>query len=348
MSLLKKIARSNFFIKLRSWEYWPFGIIQLPIFAYWLWLSLKARSLLFFSASNPSILTGGMFGESKFSVLQKVPERVRAKSALVKVPASVPAVKSAAAQLEISFPFILKPDIGERGRMVKKVSSEKDIEQYLATINGDFIVQAFLDLPLEFGVFYERHPNEPHGTVTSITMKEMLHVVGDGKSTLQELILAKDRAKLQWDALKLTFATQLSVIIQKGEVVELVSIGNHCLGTTFLNGNHLITPRLIKSFDRISQEVEGFYFGRYDLRCGSLQDLEDGNVKVMELNGCGAEPSHIYQPGASLWDAMRALFRHWKAIYQISVANHRLGVPYLSFGKGWRIFRDFKNLSSRV
>lgn len=348
MSLLKKIARSNFIIKLRSWEYWPFGIIQLPIFAYWLWLSLKARSLLFFSTSNPSILTGGMFGESKFSVLQKVPERVRAKSALVKVPASVHAVKNAAAELEISFPFILKPDIGERGRMVRKVSSDTDIEEYLASINEDFIVQAFLDLPLEFGVFYERHPNEPTGSVTSITMKEMLHVVGDGTSTLQELILAKDRAKLHWHTLKRTFADRLSVVVNKDEVIELVSIGNHCLGTTFLNGNHLITPRLIQSFDRISQEVEGFYFGRYDLRCGSLRDLEEGNVKVMELNGCGAEPSHIYQPGASLWDAIRALFRHWKVIYQISVANHRLGAPYLSFREGWRIFKDFKSISARA
>jgi len=62
MNLLTSIARSDFFIKLKSWEYWPFGILQAPLFFYWLWLSLKARSLVFFSASNPGILMGGMFG----------------------------------------------------------------------------------------------------------------------------------------------------------------------------------------------------------------------------------------------------------------------------------------------
>ncbi|MEP6789425.1 MAG: M24 family metallopeptidase, partial [Acidobacteriota bacterium] len=49
--------------KLTHWEYWPFGIIQAPLFFYYPWLALKSRSLFFFSASNPGILMGGMFGE---------------------------------------------------------------------------------------------------------------------------------------------------------------------------------------------------------------------------------------------------------------------------------------------
>src|SRR5688572_32911425 len=73
MFFVKDIARSNFFIRLKNWEYWPFGIIQFPVIIYFLWLALKARSLVFFSAANPGIIMGGMFGESKYEVLKKVP-----------------------------------------------------------------------------------------------------------------------------------------------------------------------------------------------------------------------------------------------------------------------------------
>ncbi|MDX1627770.1 MAG: hypothetical protein R3345_03670, partial [Fulvivirga sp.] len=75
MGLFNKILRSNFFIKLRSWEYWPFGLVYAPIFVYWVWLSLKARSLLYFTVSNPGIENGGMLGESKIKILDLIPEK---------------------------------------------------------------------------------------------------------------------------------------------------------------------------------------------------------------------------------------------------------------------------------
>jgi hypothetical protein len=64
------VALQNFKTKLFHWEFWPFGIIQLPLFFLWIWYALKERSLFYFSASNPSIPTGGMMGESKYEVLQ--------------------------------------------------------------------------------------------------------------------------------------------------------------------------------------------------------------------------------------------------------------------------------------
>src|SRR5688500_20330976 len=72
----EKITRSNFLIKLKSWEYWPFGIVQFPAILYWIWLSLRARSFVFFSASNPGITMGGMFGESKYEILKNIPSRL--------------------------------------------------------------------------------------------------------------------------------------------------------------------------------------------------------------------------------------------------------------------------------
>lgn len=346
MSLFQRIFRSNFSIKLRRWEYWPFGIIQAPLFIYWFWLSLRARSMFFFSASNPGILMGGMFGESKFDVLQTVPEHCRAKAILIRYPASAAEVSRQILEAGLSFPLIFKPDLGERGLLVKRINHEVEIQSYLDMVGMDFLVQEFINLPLEFGVFYMRYPNESSGRVISIVGKEMLSVTGDGVTTLKDLILQKDRAKLQWNILKQTYASRLNDVLPNTKSLELVSIGNHCLGTKFLNSNHLITKLLSESFDQISRQIPGFYFGRYDLRVATLEDLEQGNVKVVELNGCGAEPAHIYAPGSSLQEAIRVLFRHWSDIYRISAANHARGVPYVSFREGRSIYKRFKSLTS--
>lgn len=333
-------------IKLRSWEYWPFGILQGPALLYWLFLAVRTRSLFYFSASNPGILSGGMMGESKSDVLNLVPPDVKPITILIKLPATVQLVMKQLSDSGLSFPVIFKPDVGERGWMVRKINGENDIAEYLNDIKIDFIAQEFVDVPLEFGVFYVHFPDKPQGKVTSITMKKFLSVTGDGERTLGELILDLDRAKLQWDVLSRKYKNQLDVVLPEGESKELVSIGNHCLGTTFLNANHLITPKLNESFNKISSQIKGFHFGRYDLRCASFEDLENGKVKIVELNGCGAEPAHIYHPGASFWKALFTLFSHVHNMYRISVINHSMGVPYLSFNEGRAIYQRFKSLKS--
>lgn len=339
---MQNIFRSKFFIKLRSWEYWPFGIIQFPVFFLWIWYALKERSLLYFTASNPSILTGGMMGESKYEVLQLVPESLKPVTNLIKLPATVTSVTETMRNSGLTFPLIFKPDLGERGWMVRRINDEHDIELYLKEIKIDFIMQELVDLPLEFGVYYIRFPSQSTGFVNSITGKEFLSVTGDGKKTLQELILEKDRAKIQWVTLRKVYADRLTEIVPSEKKIELVSIGNHCLGTTFLNFNHLINDKLNSSFDSISKKINGFYFGRYDLRCASLPDLENGNVKIMELNGCGAEPAHIYQPGSSLIKAVGVLITHWHNLYRVSKENHERGVPYLSLHEGKQIYKRVK------
>jgi hypothetical protein len=346
MKFIKWFWHSNFIIKLRSWEYWPFGIVQAPAFIYWLWLSLKARSLFFFSASNPGIPTGGMFGESKFDILKKIPAAVRPKAVKVTYPTPVEDITKIIRDNQFTFPVIFKPDIGERGWMVKRIKTFDDVKNYQAGIKCDFIIQEYIDLPMEFGIFYTRYPGRAEGNVTSVTMKEMLYVEGDGKQTLKDLILAKPRAKLHWTELEQIHAARLDEVLSKGERIELVSIGNHCLGTMFLNGNHLITEKLSAVFNRISRQVEGFYFGRYDLRAASVADLEEGRVMIMELNGCGAEPAHIYHPGSSFWKAVRVLLNHFNVMYQISIANNKLGVPFLSFSEGVRMYKKFKAITS--
>lgn len=285
---------------------------------------------------------GGMLGESKHDVLKLIPDQYKPKTKLVEYPADKERVLDIMRHNHFRFPVIFKPDLGERGFMVKRIFNEKDIEGYLEKLKANFIIQELVDLPVECGIFYTRFPNEKDGKVTSVVLKEMLTVKGNGIDSLQDLIQSKSRAKLQWEKLKEVYLEKMPKIIPKGETIELVAIGNHCLGTKFLNGEHLINEKLSQTFDSISKQIEGFYFGRFDLRCACIADLYEGKIQIMELNGCGAEPAHIYHPGFSLWKALRTLATHWKSMFVISVQNHKRGVPYLSFKEGKRIYQQFK------
>jgi hypothetical protein len=342
MFFFKDVARSNFFIRLKSWEYWPFGIIQFPVIVYFFWLSVRARSFFFFSASNPGIVMGGMFGESKYDVLKKVPARYTALTSFIKAPCGKHEVISKMEREGLKLPVIFKPDLGERGFMVQRINTESDIESYLSRMKYAFVIQELIDLPLEFGVFYLRYPSQQKGKVTSIVMKEMLSVTGDGISTLEMLIRRKDRAKLQWETLKQKYSGRLNEVIPNGKTVELVSIGNHCLGTKFLDGSHLINDRLSATFDEMSKQIEGFYFGRFDLRCATVEDLYNGKVKILELNGCGAEPAHIYHPGYSLFNAIKVLLNHWRNIFLIARENAERGASYIPYKEARKYYKKFK------
>lgn len=284
-----------------------------------------------------------MLGESKFDVLNLIPARYKPKTIRITYPATSADVEKALKENGYQYPIIFKPDLGERGFMVKRISSEHEIQPYLDALKKDFLIQELVDLPIECGVFYTRFPNEENGKVTSVVLKEMLTVTGDGNSTLEDLILAKPRAKLQWEKLKEVYATRLSSVVAEKETLTLNMIGNHCLGTKFLDGGYLINEKLSTAFDTISKQINGFYFGRFDLRCASFEDLYEGKIKIMELNGCGAEPAHIYNPGFSLWKAFGVLFTHWRNMFVISVQNHKRGVPYMSFTEGKTIYKKFKS-----
>ncbi len=337
----KPSKRKLFYTKLTHWEYWPFELVYLPVLFYYLWLSLKAKSFFFFSASNPSIETGGMLGESKFSILKNIPEEVKAFTLFFQKDTTVSKIKSALQENDLSYPLIAKPDVGERGTGVEKINNQQELELYLKENKTDFLIQEYVDFTVELGIFYYRFPDQPKGTISSVVMKDFLKVKGDGNSTLGELISRNPRAGFQFERLlpKLDF----NFIPSEEKIILLEPIGNHCRGTLFLNANDIIDQKLIDVFDTISLQIPGFFFGRYDLRCKSIEDLKNGkNIKIVELNGAGAEPGHIYQPGYSIFKAWKVLFFHWKILYQISIQNHRKGIPYMSFAEAKKKYKEIR------
>ena len=330
--------KSLFLVKLFNYEYWPFWLFFMPLVPWWVYLAIRARSLTYFTAANPGIEHGGVFGESKIDILNKINQRYLPKTEFFEQSSSTPEVMMRMSMVNLAFPIILKPNVGERGNEVEKIDNQAELERYLSNNTEDFLVQEFVDYEIELGILYYRFPDNGKSGITSIVKKEFLFVIGDGKSTLNELVEQNDRARLVLDNLNEKFS--MDQILQKGEYLNLEPIGNHCRGTKFLSGMDLLNDQLVKVFDDVSSEIDGFNFGRFDLKVKSIEDLMRGeHIKILELNGVTSEPAHIYDPKWTLWRAYRDAASNMKVMMHVSKANIKRGVKVTPFLEMWRLVR---------
>ncbi len=318
-------------LKYTRYEYWPWWLFYLPILPYWILLSIKNKSFAYFTAANPGIELGGFFGESKSDILKLIQKEYLPKNIEVDH-LSIDVILNLLAELKIDFPVVAKPDIGERGNDVAKISNVIELEAYNNKIQSKYIIQEFIGYDIELGILYSRMPDAESGSISSITLKEFLYVTGDGKSTILELLTLSTRARFQIKRLKKEMGPDILEVLKKGEVKTIEPIGNHCRGTRFIDNNFLINDRLNTIFDSICLPIEGFYYGRFDLKVKSLDDLYMGrNIKIMELNGASSEPGHIYDSSHSLFKAYSDLTKHWKRLSDISKQNMANGIRPVSF-----------------
>src|SRR5690606_8742856 len=307
------------------------------------------KSLFFFLKVNPAIDDGFILSDSKFKTLQLVPEPYLPKTIFVDKNHTFNNLFESLNEALIYFPVILKPDIGYRGLLVHKINDAKELEKVLKNIKVDYILQEYVDFQLEIGVFYFRLPNNISGSIPSITIKEFLSVTGDGIKILKELIDEQPRAILQRDKLKHNFKELWDKVIPDGEKITLEFIGNHNRGTKFVNGYYLYDKKLLKVFDNLNKNMPGFYFGRFDIRTKSIEDLKNGkNFKILEVNGVGAEPTHVYDPDYKLLRAWRDMLYLWKIKYVIAMQNNQNGEKfplYPEARKRWRSFKNYKKIA---
>ncbi len=331
----------KFFERFYNWELWPFYVLYFPIGFVWFWYCLKARSFWFFSSSNPTLTFGGFEGESKKEMYEQLPAESFPKTIYILHNISFDEVKKKINENGFRYPFVVKPDVGMKGILFRKIENEDKLRTYHERIPVEYIVQELIDLPIEISVFYYRHPAAQKGTISGLIQKELLEVYGDGKSTLWELILQHPRARYRLEEMKHRHEHRLNRILTPGQHFYLSYAGNHNRGARFINLSHIVDEKLLKVFDDLSHYTDKFYYGRYDIKCTSIDDLKAGkNYSILEFNGCGAEPNHIYDAGINLMAAYREILKHWKVLYHISKYNHENGTPYWSFQKGRRFLRE--------
>lgn len=324
-------------------------LTNLPVVFIWLWHALRARHLFFFTTANPTIPTGGVLGESKRAILEAIPERYLPRTAYVRAGTPPDVLRRQLDEAGITFPAVAKPDVGERGWQVAKVHDADELLRYHQRMAADYLVQAFVDWPEEYAILYWRMPGARHGQITSVCIKKHLSVKGDGRRSVAELMAAEPRASLQLERMQRAQPELMRYVPAAGEEVLVEPIGNHCRGTMFLDGNHLIDAQLTAVFDRISLAMAQMYYGRFDLKCRSIEALRQGrDFAILEFNGVAAEPAHIYDPAMPVWEKYRTIWQHWGILLRIYRAQRERGVRPMSLREGWRALRDYLGYKKSV
>jgi hypothetical protein len=344
--MFKKILNYPFFIKLFHWEYWPFHALYGPIYPIWLFQAIKTGSFFFINTSNPKITNGGFLMESKKEIYDQLPINSYPKTILIKARTEWNNLKDSISLSKIKYPMIAKPDIGMRGMGVKKILNEKELKEYAQQSSLNFLVQEFITLEKEVGIFYIRIPGEEKGFISGIVGKEFLTITGNGKDTIQVLLSRDPRYVLQIPFLSKEDPILLDTVLNDGVKQLLVPYGNHARGAKFLDYSNQINPDLTNFIDNLCKQIPEFYFGRIDMRYDNWESLCKGeSFSIIELNGAGSEPTHIYDPKHSIFFAWREIVLHWKYLQKISSINHKIKqLPYMKFRDGIQMLKANKTL----
>ncbi len=300
-------------------EYWPWWLLVLPIWPLWIFYMFRTLKITWFTAVNPGMEDSGFLGESKMKILDSIPEQYKPKTIFIEhaQPLPIPGIN-------ILYPFIAKPDIGGRGRKIKIITDLDALTIYHHEVGEDYMIQEIIPYELELGLFYIRMPYKQKGEIVSLSEKEFLHVVGDGNSSIKQLMKKDYRSALQIE--RLAKSVDLDEVLVMGEKRLLEPIGNHCRGTIFRDRGDLICDSLCQTFDSISKSIDGFYYGRFDLRVKSFEDLLKGeHIQIMELNGITADAAHIFDPNARLREALSVQISNCIKSYKIARYNLKKG-----------------------
>lgn len=244
-------------------------------------------------------------------------------------------------QHQFTFPLIAKPVIGMQGKAVKKINSLAELKHYAEICTVDFMVQELSPYTKEVGVFYHRVPGEKNGKITGIVAKEPMTVIGDGVSSLYELILEVPRYILQIDALKQMYGKDILQVLKKDEVKVLAPYGNHARGSKFIDWTDKADETFVASIDAVCKQIDGFYYGRLDVMYTDWEDMRRGkNFHIIELNGAGSDPTHMYDPKHSIFFAWKEIIRHWFILWSISKKNHAKGYAYMNLKEGIAMFKS--------
>ena len=339
--------------KFHRWEFWPAWVFYPPVAMMCAWLAMKYRGLSLPALANPSFRNGGIVGESKIHVLQALtniaPEAVADGYLLPSAPFSerMRMFRHLCVQHQMSYPVVLKPNVGQRGAGFKVIKSDSDLENYVSRVRSDLILQRYISAEKEIGIFYYRFPGATRGEIFAITEKIFPTVTGDGMRTLEELIALDDRASLIAKTYLDRFPHIRNEVLPEKQALRLVEAGNHCQGCIFRDGRHLLSEDLRERIDQISRALPGFFIGRYDIRYSNEDDLKRGeNFKVIELNGAASEATNIYDERNSLLSAYRTLYRQWELVYAIGRANHDLGHKAPGLWDVWKDWSSYRSMSA--
>lgn len=318
---------SSFLKQIANWEAWPFKLIYAPLLPVWAIHIIRSRAVWFFTSSNPKLTFGGMDGEPKKEMYNLLPPHLYPPTFNVMPSDEFTKLQTQLLQNKIVYPLVVKPEVGCAGILFRKIDTEAELRAYHAQVPVEYIVQQLVLYPIEVSVFYIRHPLNKKGRITGFLHKIPLNVEGNGFNSLEQLILLHPKACKRKGELYSKHKENWQKVIGKGQKYMLSYAANHNRGANFIDLKEHIDDQLVAVFDAISLKIDDFFYGRYDILCNSIAELKLGeNYMILEYNGCGAEPNHIYDSGYTLAAAYKEILQHWEDLYQISSYNRTQGI----------------------
>ncbi|TVR08396.1 MAG: ATP-grasp domain-containing protein [Salinarimonadaceae bacterium] len=305
----------------------------------WCALALRHGGPTVPTAANPAMEAGGLWGESKSQCLSLFGPLARKWLAPWIVverrhgdafdDARVAEVCAALAQAGVAFPLVTKPDRGYQGWGVKLAHSPADLAEYLAALpqGAGLMLQAYVAYQGEAGVFYVRRPGEARGRIASMALTYAPHVLGDGRRTLSALVGDDCVLRKSAEIFAARHGAEWDSVPEAGRIVPLTETRAARVGAVYRDAISLVTPALEERIDAIARDIEGFHFGRFDLRFDTLERfLEGEDLLILELNGAGAEMLHIWDGAKTLRQAYASLWRQYSYLFEIAAENIRNGV----------------------
>jgi hypothetical protein len=298
------------------------------------WLSLKHGSWTLPAAANPQIVAGGMVGERKSEYFRMMGPLARSQVAPFTLLKNVRAssilddAERAMAEAGLSYPLILKPDIGWCGFGVRIVRIRAELEAYLGAYpaDEDIMLQHFVPYEGEAGLYYTRWPDQPKGRITGLLLRFFPRVVGNGHSTIAQLIEQSPRTRRLGRDGRSETCCDVSRIPEAGEIVRLSVTGSTRVGGLYEDASSLVTPELENAVDAIAMDMKDLHVARFDVRYDSIGAMRGGHsFKIIEVNGAGSEAVHAWDPGYTLSDAYKIVFEKQRTIFAIGAAMRKRG-----------------------
>jgi len=150
----------NLFFRLTHWETWHYMAKYIPIMPVWGWYCLRARSLWFFTSSNPTISFGGFEGETKREMYEQLPPGSYPKSIYITPAFSFEETERLMQESGFEYPFAVKPDAGMMGFMFRRINNAEELQAYHQKMAVDYIIQSLVQYSVYFITVFQTKKKE--------------------------------------------------------------------------------------------------------------------------------------------------------------------------------------------
>ena len=336
-------------------EFWPTWLIYLPVAFQWILLAIRYRSLTLPLIANPELTVSGMVGVPKSELMAQATDECAEAILDWKVHTVTDQSISeqteqwlvSLAEIDITFPFVCKPDIGCRGSGVKLIDDREQLEAVMNVypIGATLMGQKLANWEPEVGIFFVKTPGESDGKIMSMTFKYTPYVIGDGKSTLAQLVEQDPRASQLIPIYKERHLENWQDIIADNQSYRLVFSASHCRGAVFRDACEHITVSLTSKINSIMCGLPEFYYGRLDVKFSNIEDLKHGNnLQIIEINGASAESIQIWDKDATLGSAIKTLLWQYRTLFTIGAINRKRGYKTPTVGHILSLWKKESNL----